>query len=97
MLGEAEKGEGFSQVGLPKHDGLFTCHVVAFVWVLEQRQKRRSCSPKRTTSVVCAFPPVCVCLLHSSLLQLACLTLGVFFKTSSRVSEFAGCTRLTCE
>lgn len=31
VSGEAEKGERLSQVGLPKHDGLFTCQVVAFV------------------------------------------------------------------
>ncbi|KAI3373912.1 hypothetical protein L3Q82_022479, partial [Scortum barcoo] len=59
VSGEAEKGESLSQVGLPKHDGLFTCQVVAFVWASHERQKRRrfSSSPSRTTSVV----RVCFC------------------------------------
>lgn len=58
VSGEAEKGESLSQVGLPKHDGLFTCQVVAFVWASHERQRSRSfsSSPSRTTSVVC----VCV-------------------------------------
>ncbi len=66
VSGEAEKGESLSQVGLPKHDGLFTCQVVAFVWASHERQKRRSfsSSPSRTTSVVCVC--VCVCLCVSS-------------------------------
>lgn len=72
VLGEAEKGESLSQVGLPKHDGLFTCQVVAFVWASHERQKRRrfSSSPSRTTSVV----SVCECVLQRSALMLACLS-----------------------
>lgn len=42
MPGEAEKGDGHSQVGLPKHDGLFTCQLVAFVWASHERQRGRA-------------------------------------------------------
>lgn len=65
VSGEAEKGESLSQVGLPKHDGLFTCQVVAFVWASHERQKRWSfsSSPSRTTSVVwvCESAYMCSC------------------------------------
>lgn len=53
MSGEAENGESLSQVGLPKHDGLFTCQLVAFVWASHKTQKTQSfsSSQSRTTSV----------------------------------------------
>lgn len=41
-MGEVEKGERHSQVGLPKHDGLFTCQLVAFVWASHMRQRARA-------------------------------------------------------
>lgn len=44
VSGEAETGESLSQVGLPKHDGLFTCQVVAFVGASHGRQKGESFS-----------------------------------------------------
>lgn len=78
VSGEAEKGESLSQVGLPKHDGLFTCQVVAFVWASHERQKRRSfsSSPSRTTSVVWVCE--CVCVLQRRVLMLEYLSSRVF-------------------
>lgn len=56
-MGEAEKGESFTQVGLPKHDCLFTCQFVAFVWASHERQKKRSFSSLQAGPPVL---PVCV-------------------------------------
>lgn len=97
VSGEAEKGESLSQVGLPKHDGLFTCQVVAFVWASHERQKRQSfsSSPSRTTSVVwvCKSAYVCSCcrVVHSC--RCVCLHACLI---SSHVPMRVLCVRLFC-
>lgn len=80
VMGEAEKGESFTQVGLPKHDCLFTCQFVAFVWASHERQKKGALAlckqDHQCCQCVCIFPN-CVVQFPKSVLMLKWSSISV--------------------